>query len=456
VADKYRVLRRLGAGGFGCVYLAEHVTFEALRALKVLHERFTYDSRTVRRFLREAKAIYRLTAPNTVRLEDFGEVRPGVPFMAMEFAEGRSLASLLAEEGRFSPRRALHIARQVAVALVDAAKVGVLHRDLKPENIKIHAHPHRGETVKVLDFGISKILDEKTLSTLTDTGIVGTPEYMAPEQWKSSRTVDARADLFSLGVILFEVLTGDVPWERRGGDPFTVFTQMESDAAPRISEVLAGARLPRGLDELVRDLLAADRERRIGSAREVVRRIDRMKVLSTGAIHIDQRFDTVPSRPVRDGVEVEPLAQPPGGHPLPAGATPDSAVEAVGAEAVTGQLAAVGARGASAGTEGARLATPVTEVDLSDTLVEPLDQVLERASALQQAVREAASAGEAPAEPPGAADESEGQEGSTARVAREPQGDRPAPRRSRRPVTIGLLVIGLGGLLFLVLYWVLH
>ena len=283
VGGKYQLLERLGAGGFGVVYLAEHVQFGAVRAVKVLHQHFAYDQQIVERFRREARAIYRLTAPNVVRLEEFGEVRAGVPFMAMEYAEGESLAEILSREGCLELRRALRIGRQIALALVDAAEHGILHRDLKPDNIRVNRHPRRGEEVKVLDFGISKILDEHT-SSLTGQAVLGTPEYMAPEIWEKVADSDHRADLFSLGVVFFRMLTGTLPWPQREGEPLTVFAQMQSASAPPISQARTDLSFPPAVERLVASMLSLSPSQRPASAAEIVERIDALGLLQTGAV----------------------------------------------------------------------------------------------------------------------------------------------------------------------------
>lgn len=327
ISSKYRILKRLGTGGFGVVYLAEHVEFQAKRAIKVLHERFTYDDRVVQRFQREARAVYRLNGPHIVRLEEYGATKTGAPFMALEFAEGVPLVDILKESaGGLPVRRAIRIARQVAIALVDAARVGVLHRDLKPDNIVVKTHPQRGDEIKVLDFGIAKIIDEDAL-TLTGTTIIGTPEYMAPEQWQSAHTVDARADLFSLGVVLFEMLTATVPW-RQEGDPFTVFALMTDNPLEPIETTLQQKPLPEDVKDLVKQLLAINPDDRIQTARETIGRIDQLKMLTTSALHLDTPLSQL--RLSRDVAAPQPApAQPtvPPVQPAPANASLSGAVE---------------------------------------------------------------------------------------------------------------------------------
>ncbi len=299
LGEKYKLLERIGAGGFGVVYLARNVDFGALRAVKVLHPHLSYDRKVVERFRREARAIYRLTASTIVRLEDFGEVRKGVPFMAMEYADGESLAELLHHQAPLPIRRGLRMVRGMAMALVDAADNGVLHRDLKPENIRVVVDPRRGEEVKVLDFGISKILDERT-SSLTGQSIIGTPEYMAPEVWDRSDEVDQRVDLFSLGVIAFQIFTGQVPWPRRQNEPLSVFAQMQKHPAPRLTEIAGAVGVSPELEAIIAELLQRDPTDRTASAKDVVESIDRLGILETGAFRDSgaRRTTEQASRPV--------------------------------------------------------------------------------------------------------------------------------------------------------------
>jgi serine/threonine protein kinase/formylglycine-generating enzyme required for sulfatase activity len=221
----YRVVRRLGSGGFGVVYLAENREFGAKRALKILHARYVHDDDVLRRFKREAKALYRLQSPYTVRIERWGRSVEGHYYLVMELAEGRTLRTILDEDGALDEARAIAIARQIAVALADAHALDILHRDLKPANIIVRRHLHEGERVVVLDFGISKILSDGTSDNRS--GVVGTPIYMAPEVWKPNLgEVDIRADLWSLGLILFEALTGRLPFDTRASSqPLSVAYQ---------------------------------------------------------------------------------------------------------------------------------------------------------------------------------------------------------------------------------------
>ena len=220
IDGRYRIEGVLGAGGVGVVYRAEHTGLRQPVALKVL--RHGYEDRGLlrRRFEREATVLSQLRHPNIVGLTDYG-ISDGVPYLVMELLAGRTLADLLDDDGPPEPEVAIEIVRSIARGLAFAHARGVLHRDLKPANVFLQALPDDPHHVKLLDFGLAKILaDEDDLAgepTLTKAGtIVGTPAYMAPEQGAGQR-VDARADVYSVGVLLFELLTGYPPFvsERR-------------------------------------------------------------------------------------------------------------------------------------------------------------------------------------------------------------------------------------------------
>jgi len=205
---KYRLERKLGEGGMGAVYLASHTKFEKKLAVKLLHQDPTKDPTLGVRFRREANAAARIDHPNVVQVSDFGETADGHLYMVMELVKGDSLRQLLTTEPRFTPERVTHLLRQICAALYVAHRAGVVHRDLKPENIMVEMLDGQ-ERVRVLDFGIAKLKDES--SGLTAMGqIVGTPFYMSPEQWRGE-AVDHRADVYSLGAMLYEMLSGQVP-----------------------------------------------------------------------------------------------------------------------------------------------------------------------------------------------------------------------------------------------------
>ncbi len=268
LASRYRVEKRLGAGGMGTVYLAQHIKLQKPMAVKVLHKEMSTVTEVVARFEREAIAAARIDHPNVVAATDFGTLEDGCFFLVLEYIAGRSLRSALVP-GAMSAHRALHIARQIADALSAAHDAGIVHRDLKPENVMLVDRRGRSDVVKVLDFGIAKVTweDARGAPQLTRLGAVfGTPEYMAPEQ-AAGLSVDARADLYALGILLFEMLDGRAPFE--GSDPVAVVQRQIRDAPPPLPP-----KTPPDVVALVTRLLAKKADERVQTAAEVVRRID--------------------------------------------------------------------------------------------------------------------------------------------------------------------------------------
>jgi eukaryotic-like serine/threonine-protein kinase len=214
VNGKFRIDALVGQGGMGRVYRARHLTLDRPVVLKVLHREFSSDPQVVQRFQREARAASRLDHPNSIAVLDFGESEDGTLFMAMEFLGGRDLAKVVAEEFPLGEARIVRIGAQILSALAEAHAQGIVHRDLKPENVMVE--PRRGEPdfVKVLDFGIAKITAPGSNEPkLTQAGLVcGTPEYMSPEQARGAE-LDARTDLYSMGVILYQLATGELPFQ---------------------------------------------------------------------------------------------------------------------------------------------------------------------------------------------------------------------------------------------------
>jgi len=218
VLGRYRVTRLIGEGGMGRVYEAEQRVGTTTRrvAVKTLRPQLSADAQLARRFFREAETIVRLSHPNLIQFFDFGEVQNGMLAIVMEYIEGQSLAQVLAE-GPLEPLRVDRIFSQICGALSEAHGLGIVHRDLKPDNILLTQRGGQGDFVKVLDFGIAKLsaADDDRSTKLTQQGMmVGTPPYMSPEQF-SGDGVDARSDIYSLGVIAYEMLTGRLPFDAR-------------------------------------------------------------------------------------------------------------------------------------------------------------------------------------------------------------------------------------------------
>lgn len=218
IRGKYRIVEKVGQGGMGAVYKASHVMFGEMRALKVINPELLGDQLFVKRFMQEAVIARKLDHPNAVRVDDIDESEDGRPFMVMEYIEGESLKSLIQSGGSLPLSRVCSIIKQVAAALDAAHHLGMVHRDIKPANIVLIQTPE-GEQAKVLDFGIAKFKKahgESSEMTLTGTDVViGTPQYMSPEQaiGKRGDDLDGRSDIYSLGVVMYQMLAGSLPFK---------------------------------------------------------------------------------------------------------------------------------------------------------------------------------------------------------------------------------------------------
>ena len=214
VADRYHVVKKLGEGGMGQVYLAEHVKMGRRSAIKVMNPSMVHDPDAVARFNREAANASRINHPNVCAIYDFGETPDGLIYLAMEFIEGEPLIDVLERDGALPLPRATAIFLQTAEALQAAHDLGIVHRDLKPDNIMLTGRKGGGDTVKVVDFGIAKAVGgDQAGQKVTKTGlVVGTPEFMSPEQL-SGDPLDGRSDLYSLALVFFRTLTGGLPFQ---------------------------------------------------------------------------------------------------------------------------------------------------------------------------------------------------------------------------------------------------
>jgi eukaryotic-like serine/threonine-protein kinase len=285
LVGRYKVERLLGAGGMGAVYRAEHVHMRKAVAVKVLHREMTYLPEVVRRFEREAVAAARIEHPNVAAATDFGRLEDGAFYLVLEYVEGRSLSKLLRERQALPMELALRITRQVAEALSAAHAADIVHRDLKPDNVMLLEKDGNPFFVKVLDFGIAKIQTGDAKEQLTQLGSVfGTPEYMAPEQ-ASGTPVDARADLYTLGILLYEMLSGRTPFA--DDDLVVVLTRQMTMDPPPLSESIDPA-----VSELVMRMLHKDPDARIQTATEVVSAIDALleRSLTPSPVSIGERL----------------------------------------------------------------------------------------------------------------------------------------------------------------------
>src|SRR3954466_5267035 len=278
LADRYRIDALVGEGGMGKVYSAEHVLMRKRLAVKVLRRELTSVPEVVARFEREAMAAGNIEHPNVAGATDFGKLADGAVFLVLEFVSGHSLRDEIAR-GPFAVDRALHVARQISSALSAAHAQGIVHRDLKPENVMLVEKGGDPDFVKVLDFGIAKVpLGEganagtKQGNPITKAGMVfGTPEYMSPEQ-ALGQTVDGRADLYALGVILFEMLSGVRPFSSQSS--VGILGQQLSKPPPTFLERAPGIRVPPSAEAITHKLLQREAGERFASATDLVQAID--------------------------------------------------------------------------------------------------------------------------------------------------------------------------------------
>ena len=261
---QYRIVRKIGAGGMGTVYLAEHVLLGRRAAIKTLLPALSVQSEIVDRFFNEARATSAISDPGVVQIFDFGYHVDGTAYIVMELLEGESLADRLDRLHKLPVAEALRIARQVAGSLGAAHACDIVHRDLKPENVFLirDAEAQGGERTKILDFGICKLGDDHATQTGT---MLGTPLYMSPEQCQGAGHVDHRSDLYALGCVLFQMLTGRTPFEGDGAGEYIVAHMRETAPAP---STLA-PELPKALDPLIARCLAKSPEDRFQTMAEL-------------------------------------------------------------------------------------------------------------------------------------------------------------------------------------------
>ena len=267
VAGQFRIVEKIGKGGMGSVYKAEQPDMNRHVAIKILHSRYLSRTDLVSRFRREARAMSQLSHPNTARVFLYGQLDDGACYFVMEHLVGQNLAQLVRAEGALEPKRAIGIMVQVCGALEEAHQAGIVHRDLKPENIFVTNQGGIRDFPKVLDFGLAKVTERQMRPgsmVLTQQGMVfGTPEFMSPEQ-AHGKTLDARSDIYSLGIILYELLTGKLPFDAK--QPIE-YIQLHVNATPiPLSKRRPKATFPSGLEEVVMAALAKKPEERYASA----------------------------------------------------------------------------------------------------------------------------------------------------------------------------------------------
>ena len=255
VADRYHVIKKLGEGGMGQVYLAEHVKMGRRSAIKVMSPAMVHDPDAVARFNREAANASRITHPNVCAVYDFGETPDGLIYLAMEFVEGEPLTAVIEREGALPLARATAIFKQTADALQAAHDLGIVHRDLKPDNIMVARTRDGADLVKVVDFGIAKAVGgDDAGQKVTKTGlVVGTPEFMSPEQLSGDK-VDGRSDLYSLALVYFRMLTGELPFQADSVQETMV--KRLTDEPAKLAETRPDLSFPDGLQQVLDSALA--------------------------------------------------------------------------------------------------------------------------------------------------------------------------------------------------------
>jgi serine/threonine-protein kinase len=296
---KYRIERVLGRGGMGVVLSAVHVDLDTRVAIKILHGEGALTPEGAGRFLREAQAASKLRSEFVARVTDFGRLADGQPFMVMELLDGEDFETIL-QRGALSPTEAVDAVLQAGAALAEAHAVGIIHRDIKPANLFRATRPDGSPCVKVLDFGISKVVEKLTDRPLTQTGsALGTPLYMSPEQLRSPKDIDARTDVWSLGVVLYEMLTGTPPF----------LAEQLLELVARILEVTPPSvetvrpEVPLALATIVRRCLEKDREKRVPGMRELA---DLLAPFASSEGGLAARRSSIVGQPRTSGVPSEP------------------------------------------------------------------------------------------------------------------------------------------------------
>jgi serine/threonine-protein kinase len=300
IDNRYEIQARVGEGGMGVVYKARQISIDRIIALKMLNAQMAADPTWVQRFYNEAKACSRLQHPNTIRMFDFGQTTDNRLFMTMEFLDGMSLRDALGK-GPLAPQRVVKILIQCCASLAEAHSIGIIHRDIKPDNVFLLNMAGSPDFVKLLDFSVAKLLEGDRMKT--QAGVVfGTPQYMSPEQGRGM-PLDARSDLYALGILAFEMLTGTVPFH--DDNPMTVIQMHLQAGLPPMPQTI-----PYSVQQIVRRALEKDPGRRYQSAGEMMQ-------------HCQQVFAEVTQGNVSIGGGGVPktmvAAQPPAGHPMQGG-----------------------------------------------------------------------------------------------------------------------------------------
>jgi len=310
IAERYHITKKLGEGGMGQVYLAEHVKMGRRCAIKIMTPGAMGDPDAISRFNREAANASRISHPNVCAIYDFGETPDGLIYLAMEFIEGKSLTDLLQEAGTLPLARSATMIQQCAEALQVAHDLGIVHRDLKPDNIMVTTSRGK-DTVKVVDFGIAKAMAGKEGGSqkVTKTGfVVGTPEYMSPEQLAGD-PVDGRSDLYSLGLVFYRMLTGASPFPADSQQE-TMIKRLTDDPLP-LSVARPDVRFPPEVQKVLDRALARGPAERYPSAQDFARDIRNLSTHLTGKVDVEAGTQMVRQEELKAAIpatRIDPMA----------------------------------------------------------------------------------------------------------------------------------------------------
>ena len=272
VDNRYKILEAMASGSMGAVFKAERVPVGKLVAIKFLHASFAHDTEFQTRFERETRVMSKLAHPNCVSVVDFG-VWEDAPYLVMEYVAGKTLRQILDQEGPIQPMRALGFAKQIAAGLAHAHAQGIVHRDVKPANIMITEEIGTGEHVRILDFGLARLRGAVGRDATQTNVVVGTPNYMAPEQTVGGSTIDARTDVYAVGVVLFEMICGQRPFQAE--DTLALLGMHRAAPIPKVADrVDHTVTLPVGVQDLIDTAMAKAPEDRFQTAVELAAAID--------------------------------------------------------------------------------------------------------------------------------------------------------------------------------------
>jgi serine/threonine protein kinase len=322
LGGQFRILQKIGTGGMGSVYKAEQPEMNRMVAIKILHPRLAGRKDLTSRFRREARAMSQLTHPNTVKVFMYGELEEdGSLYIVMELLEGRNLNQTVRKEGPLPPERAIPVLVQVCGALQEAHSMGIVHRDMKPENIFLCRQAGLTDFPKVLDFGLAKVTERQMRPgslILTQEGMVfGTPEFMSPEQ-AQGKTLDARSDIYSLAVILYESLTGKLPFSARTPMEYIQRHVMQPPIAlnQRVPEIQFAV----GLEQVIAKALAKNPDQRYQTATEFA---EAMRPYGVREVHFQAPTSAqIPTQPMSQTQPYAPPASIGGGVAGPMAAAP--------------------------------------------------------------------------------------------------------------------------------------